>query len=42
MAGFMPAATLTGSLSSGRTMLRRVSITVWSAIAPIVVSGRMK
>ena len=42
MAGFIAAATATGSLSSGSTTLRRVSMTVCSAIAPIVVSGRMK
>jgi hypothetical protein len=42
MAGFMAAATAMGSLSPGRTTLRRVSMTVCSAIAPIVVSGRMK
>ena len=42
MAGFMAAATAIGSLPSGSTMLRRVSMTVCSAIAPIVVSGRMK
>jgi hypothetical protein len=42
MAGFMAAATAIGSRSSGRTMLRRASMTVCSAIAPIVVSGRTK
>ena len=42
MAGFMAAATAMGSLPSGKTMLRRVSMTVCSAIAPIAVSGRMK
>ena len=42
MAGFMAAAMSTGSLSSGRATLRRRSTTVCSAIAPIVVSGRMK
>ena len=42
MPGFIAAATATGSLPSGSTMLRRVSMTVCWAIAPIVVSGRMK
>ena len=42
MAGFMAAATAIGSASPGRTMLRRVSMTVCSAIAPTRVSGRTK
>ena len=42
MAGFIAAATATGSLDPGRTTLRRGSMMVCSAIAPIVVSGRMK
>ena len=42
IAGFMAAATATGSLPEGRTMLRQVSMTVCSAMAPRVVSGRMK
>ena len=42
MAGFMAAATAMGSLPTGKTMLRRVSMTVCSAIAPTRVSGRMK
>jgi hypothetical protein len=42
MAGFIAAATATGSAPSGSTTLRRVSMTVCSAMAPIVVSGRMK
>ena len=42
MAGFIAAATVTGSVPSARTMLRRVSMTVCSAIAPMVVSGRTK
>jgi hypothetical protein len=42
MAGFIAAASATGSAPSGSTMLRRGSMTVCSAIAPRVVSGRMK
>ena len=34
MAGFIAAATATGSVPSGRTMLRRASMTVCSAIDP--------
>ena len=41
MAGFIPAATTTGSIESGRTTLRSRSITVRSAIVPRVVSSRM-
>ena len=42
MAGFMAAAIATGSAPSGSTTLRRRSMTVRSAIAPIVVSSRTK
>jgi hypothetical protein len=42
MAGFIAAATATGSLPSGSTTPRRESITVRSAIDPIAVSGRTK
>ncbi len=42
IAGFIAAATATGSVVSGSTTLRRVSMTVCSAIAPIAVSGRTK
>jgi len=42
MAGFIAAATATGSMESGSTKLRRMSITVSSDIAAILVSGRTK
>jgi hypothetical protein len=42
MAGFIAAAMGTGSVSAGRTMLRRRSTTVRSAMAPRLVSGRTK
>jgi hypothetical protein len=42
IAGFIDAATRIGSAESGSAMLRRGSMTVYSAIAPMVVSGRTK